>query len=184
MTKYELHIQRWGKGCGASICCEANRIVLARGKIPCDILFIGEAPGVSEDVLGLPFIGPAGKLLDQIITRSVPSSLRVALTNLVGCIPKEGGTKTGEPDDESILSCKPRLEEFIGIANPRLIVAVGNLSRTFLERGMRDSVRIPREVKVAGIVHPAFILRQNVANQGLQIQRCVVTIANAVEELL
>jgi uracil-DNA glycosylase family 4 len=67
MTRFQLFCQKWGEGCGSTQCAGANRVVLVRGSVPCDVLFIGEAPGQSEDVVGRPFVGPAGKLLDRII---------------------------------------------------------------------------------------------------------------------
>ena len=68
-SKWQLHCDTWRDGCGSEYCSAANKIVLGKGKLPCDVLFIGEAPGASEDVLGRPFVGPAGKVLDLIISR-------------------------------------------------------------------------------------------------------------------
>jgi DNA polymerase len=58
-------------------------LVTARGHVPCDILIIGEAPGASEDIIGRPFVGPAGILLDDILEKSLDPDIRVAMTNLV-----------------------------------------------------------------------------------------------------
>lgn len=213
---FKSHCERWRSGCGSDQCDRAKRIVLARGTIPCDVLFVGEAPGESEDVLGAPFVGPAGKLLDQIVRRGVRypnrrlccvcrsfqwdtpngstchnghagegwDEVRVAFTNLVGCIPREeDGGKATEPDDAQVKSCSARLVEFVEIANPRLIVRVGKNADDWLTPGYKHSVKFHREIRQVSIVHPAAILRSTVASQGLAIQRCVVTLSNAVEEL-
>src|SRR5258706_549823 len=110
-TLWKLFQARWKNGCDSSLCPNARRICLARGKIPCDILFIGEAPSVSSDVIGRPFIGPTGNVLDDIIRRSVPKDVRCAFTNVVGCMPKDPGNKSKAipPSDEAILACRPRL---------------------------------------------------------------------------
>ena len=195
-TAYSLNVNRWRGGCGSEQCPRARRIVLARGRLPCNVLFVGEAPGASEDVLGQPFVGPAGKLLDQVIEQAfenwqVPgtvgsgyNSIRYAMTNLVGCLPRDReGNKAGEPEDEQVESCRPRLEEFIRLANPRLIVCVGKLAKDWLTPGYKHSVALPDGVKLVHITHPAAILRANVAWRGLEVQKCVVAVRNAMENL-
>ncbi len=185
LSPFQQHVERW-RECGeCGLCRQRQRVVFARGKIPCDLLCCGEAPGESEDVLGRPFVGPAGRLLDAIIERAVPATVRVAYCNLVGCIPRlpEGG-KASEPVPEEIRACAPRLVEFVKIANPRLVVCVGALSRDYLDPKMMGSTKIPLTIPRVSITHPAAILRANLAMQSLAIQRCVVTIATAVREYL
>ena len=96
LSLYKQHVQRW-KSCTACKLCETRKkVVMYRGDVPCDILFIGEAPGPSEDVIGQPFIGPAGHLLDRIIDKAIQPyrkvnpniSFRKVFTNLVCFIPK------------------------------------------------------------------------------------------------
>lgn len=155
--------------------------MLARGKLPCDVLFVGEAPGVSEDLLGMPFIGPAGKLLDSIISDAYSmidiEPLRVAFTNLVACIPLgEDGRKVSEPPESAILACRDRLVEFVDLAQPRSIVYVGKLAEKYeLEH---------TGASITSIQHPAAILRAGIESQGLMIQRCAVTLADLFEELI
>jgi uracil-DNA glycosylase len=185
---YDLHVENWSGGCGSAICAGARKVCLARGKVPCDVVFIGEAPGASEDAIGLPFVGPAGHLLDIVIERSVPEGVPYALTNLVGCIPlDEYGGKSGAPPDEAIKCCGPRLAEFVGLCRPRLVVCVGSLSRDWLDEKRKHSIVLPpmgdgRPIPRVWVKHPAAILRSSTAVRDLDIQRCVVTIANAIEE--
>lgn len=186
MTQLERHKDKWKDGCGSDLCPDATKIVFTRGKLPCDILFIGEAPGRSEDILGKPFVGPAGHLLDNIISRAIPEDLgvRVAFTNLVCCIPRseEGGKSTDQPLDEHIKACAPRLCEFVALAKPRVIIAVGKLPEHWLDPGMKDSVGIGREYKRIVITHPAALLRTPVVKRVIDIQRCIVTIRMAVDK--
>lgn len=153
----------------------------------------------SEDVLGKPFVGPAGKLLDEIIAAALdkagaevdsggftpwgspinvwsPADVRIAFTNLVACIPLGGdGAKTAEPTKESIEACRERLEEFITLAMPKLVVCVGKLAEKHLP--------IYWEGPKVEITHPAAILRADVSQKGLLIQKCIVTLADAVSDL-
>lgn len=184
LGKFGCHVKKWEQGCGADECQRARRIVIARGTLPCDILFIGEAPGKTENLVGLPFVGPAGKLLDHIIERSIDPRFTYALTNLVGCIPlDDDGDKTEQPTDEQIVKCAERLGEFIGICRPKLVVCVGTVARDWLDVKRRDHVDVGQAMFAkTDIVHPAFILRSNVAQRSFLVQRCVVTISNAVAE--
>ncbi len=191
--KWSEFRERW-KDCEACILCETrSRIVLARGKVPCDILFIGEAPGISEDTLGQPFVGPAGHLLDEMISEALKSihgeatginsaNLRVAFTNVVCCLPiGEDGKKSIEPLAEHAKACSPRLVEFVErVAQPSLIILVGKYAAKYYKKFF------PKEsgIKTAEVVHPAAILRSDVGQQGLLVQRNTLTIRDAFEMVL
>jgi uracil-DNA glycosylase len=214
-TKYELLLREW-EDCDRCILSHCRKkVVMARGSVPCDVLLVGEAPGESEDVLGQPFVGPAGKLLDKVLQNALPGHwsldttskgkrtpayaridrrwhhhLALCFTNLVGCIPREEGrfTKAAQPPDDAIEACRPRLEALIEMCRPRLIVAVGAMARDWLEQGSKYSVKIPRGEdgslpKQIDVTHPAAVLRANVAQRGLMIQRMRIQLEDAVEEV-
>lgn len=197
MTKYQFHVLEWADCMRCSLCETRKTVVLGRGQLPCDVLFVGEAPGESEDVIGRPFVGPAGLLFDRIIrgaSKGLYTSpgnrgwdeLRFAWTNTVACIPRnpDVGGKADVPDIISIRKCKPRLEEFIALAAPRLIVAVGKTANDWLIQGKKESVKLPnRNVKIVHLTHPAAILKANEASRGLMSQTCVVTLRQALAEL-
>lgn len=195
-SEYQCHVEKWKGGCGSDLCPLAKRVVFARGKIPCDLLFVGEAPGESEDVTGQPFKGPAGHLLDRIIARALRRypDLRLAFYNLVGCYPKEAkAAGINEPDAIDIKQCSPKLVEFVRIAKPKMIVTVGKLAASYIYGQamftLPDEDYLPwlpegRYLEFAEIVHPAAILRANVAQQELMARRAAVTIENAVVERL
>lgn len=201
MTPFQRHKKEWTDCQRCGLCQTRRRVVLARGRLPCDVLVVGEAPGESEDMLGVPFAGPSGRLMDHVVDRSVPGhmelnedgvevwvrDLRVAFTNLVGCIPRdpdaEGLGKLSEPDDEHVMACRPRLEDLVAkVAKPRLIVCVGSLAKGWLDPECKRRVRLPVDVAQVHVVHPAAILRANVAQKGLMVQRCIVAVSNAVQE--
>lgn len=183
-TPYKRHVNRW-KGCTRCGLCEGRKsVVIAHGVVPCDVLFIGEAPGESEDVLGVPFIGPAGKLFDQIVSDALDGTgLTWAFTNLVCCIPRdENNRKVSEPDESFINACRPRLKEFLDLCDPKLVVAVGGLAWAFMPKiippggtGGPDVLKLP---------HPASILRARFAFRGLAAQQCVVDLYDAAYRIL
>ncbi len=187
-SKFTLHVERW-KNCSACNYSQYRKqVVFARGSLPCDVLFIGEAPGESENIIGQPFVGPAGKLLDLIVRDTCGNypELKVAFTNMIGCIPyDETQNKVSEPDEESLAACKSRLEEFIELANPLIIVAVGVIADSWLEQGFRHSIKLPEpKPTLVKIVHPASILRANITVRGIHIQRCKIAINEALEDFV
>ena len=172
--------QQWQDCCRCRYCATRKNIVLARGSVPCDVLFIGEAPGASEDAIGQPFIGPAGKLLDRLIEEALENAygdpeLRppIAFTNLVCCIPKEGMQKIGEPEEASIEACEDRLNAFVELCQPKLIVHVGDLAEKFG----------PEIENTVQITHPAAILRAELVRQDLMCTKVIVILENAFREL-
>lgn len=183
MGKFSLHVEKWKKGCGSECCGKAKNVVYGRGTLPCDMLFIGEAPGESEDVVGRPFVGPAGKLLDKMIGQALGGTVTFAITNMVGCIPRDDdGNKAVEPGDDQIKACGPRLLDFISLAKPKVIVCVGKVAAEWTDPAYKHSVKVGGVARVE-ITHPAAILRANVVQRGLMIQRNVVILRNAVEDL-
>lgn len=179
MSKWTKHRQKWSNCQECDLCGTRKNVVLYRGKIPCDILFVGDAPGVAEDDLGKPFIGPAGHLLNRIIKDSIPSDVRLGFTNLIGCIPiGDDGHKTKEPSKKAIKACNPRLKEIIEIAKPSAIVTVGKLSTKYVSAEEFPDIPLER------IMHPAAILRADVSQQGLAIQRCLLTLEDLHNEVI
>lgn len=199
-TRYQLHVADWIDCTRCELYETRTRVVLTKGRIPCDVLFVGEAPGKSEDLIGEPFVGPAGHLLDHVIERAGLTSgafptgqgdavakLRLAFTNLVACVPLDPAdlNKTDQPPDEAVEACSPRLRELVDIAKPRLLVCVGKLPWDWLDTGYKHHIRLPGGGPPrVQIQHPAAILRANVVQKGLLVQRAVVTLRNAVEDVL
>lgn len=182
MSAWTEHVDRWQDCDKCPLCRQRDRICLARGTVPCDVLFIGEAPGSSEDALGLPFKGPAGGLLDAMIASALSGPLqqevRFAMTNLVACFPAEAKARgDNEPEESEILACRPRLVEFVNVVQPRLIVCVGSLATQYVDH--EDTV------KCVDIVHPAHILAHMPrAKKQMAIQKTIVVIRGAVYRML
>lgn len=179
MTKFELFVQRWENCTKCELHETRDKIVLSRGKIPADVVMVGEAPGESENLIGSPFIGPAGKLLDFIVAQAVPTELRIAFTNLVCCIPRneEEGGKLKEPPDNAISKCEPRLMEFIELCKPKYLISVGKLATKYLRHE-----RVKDLVNYGAISHPAYILRlPDQFDRDYETKRAIVVIRDTLE---
>lgn len=195
LTMWQEHRAKWKDCTKCELHKTRHKIVLARGSLPCAILLVGEAPGMSEDSIGLPFQGPAGYILNQIIDRSIPSNLKYAITNLICCVPidEEEGGKFGKPPEESIVACSDRLEDFIKVCDEKeslkLIITVGTDSRDWFDQKVRMTKIKPhitphRKIPSVFIYHPSWILRKPLAQRSLEVQTAVVTIQNAIEEYI
>lgn len=177
LSKYSMHKMKWKDCSDCDLCSHRSRVILGKGTIPCDVLFIGEAPGDSEDVLGAPFVGPAGRLLDDIVEKAVSAcklgKLRFAYTNIVACAPPRR-----EPSSQEILSCSSRLLEFVDLCNSggnlSLIVSVGSLSDKACKKLKLDSYC----KHYCTIVHPSAILRAEKFHKDLQIEKAMVSLCN------
>ena len=94
------------------------------GPAPAEVMCIGEAPGAREDEQGLPFVGPAGRFLDELLGGIGLSRETVHIANVVKCRPP--GNR--DPQPEEIAACTPFLERQIALVHPLLIVTLGRFS--------------------------------------------------------
>lgn len=178
MITWIEHVDKWRNCQRCPLSAQRANIVLARGTVPCDVLLVGEAPGASEDALGLPFVGPAGQLLDQIIQHAIPAGVTYALTNLVCCFPAEAKARgDNEPELAEIKACRPRLREFIELCRPKLVVCVGVLSSDNIGH---DSYGRVMGTPIVQIDHPAWIIRMPRVQKGMAVQRAIVVLRTAV----
>ena len=119
-----------------------NPCVLWRGSVRADIMVIGEAPGLVEAQQGLPWVGPAGKLLDKAATAAgLDTNRDCFITNIVKCRPTSStpGRQNDTPTREIIGACKPWLLQEIEILRPRAIVCMGKSAAIGIE-GIKASV--------------------------------------------
>jgi uracil-DNA glycosylase family 4 len=147
------------------------------------VLFIGEGPGQNEDEQGLPFIGRAGKLLDQLLAEVPLRRSDVFITNVVKCRPP--GNRDPEPDE--VAACMPYLKAQIELIDPRVIVTLGRHSMLrFYPEGKisNDHGRIiPIGSRVLlPLYHPAAILRNPRLNEPMLAD--IKRIPEAVRESL
>ena len=184
------HYKKWSDCDRCSLSESRCKVAVGKGSIPADVLFVGEAPSYGDDSIGIPFIGPSGKLLDEMIAvakkHTQPMEWDYALTNLLGCIPKdEEGRKVHNPSKyarEVIKDCSPRLREFFDLVQPKLVFWVGKDSEKLGPRALGKERM--SEVGVVSIMHPAAILQMHIAQRGLAFQRNWVNIRDGVMQWL
>ncbi|MBB5059203.1 DNA polymerase [Granulicella aggregans] len=136
-------------------------IVFGDGDPNARLMFVGEGPGADEDASGLPFVGKAGQLLNNMINAMGLKREQVYIANVVKCRPP--ANRTPEPVEAN--TCSPFLLEQIDVIRPEVIVALGATAATYL-LGVKQSLgslrgtwHSCRGAKVAVTYHPAFLLR-------------------------
>jgi len=98
------------------------------GSYDARVMFVGEAPGYWEDQKGLPFVGRAGKVLDELLEGIGLTREDVYITNIVKCRPPENR----DPTEDEIKACSPYLDMQIDVIRPRVIVPLGRHSMRYL----------------------------------------------------
>ena len=139
-----------------------TQTVLGVGDEQADWMLIGEAPGAEEDRLGEPFVGQAGKLLDNMLAAiGLKRGDNVYIANVLKCRPP--ANRNPEPDE--VAKCSPHLRRQIELIGPKLIVAMGRFAaQTLLESGASIASLRGRVHRYAGVplivtYHPAYLLR-------------------------
>ena len=139
-----------------------NKAVFGVGDEQADWMFVGEGPGADEDAQGDPFVGQAGKLLDNMLSAiALKRGDNVYIANVVKCRPP--GNRNPEPDEA--LKCEPFLQRQIELIKPRLIIALGRvaalnlLSRDASIASLRGRVLEYRGTPLIVTYHPAYLLR-------------------------
>ncbi|MBK6907101.1 MAG: uracil-DNA glycosylase [Rhodocyclaceae bacterium] len=148
------------QACG--LCHGRTQAVLGVGDTQADWLFVGEGPGAEEDAKGEPFVGQAGKLLDNMLASiGLRRGENVYIANTVKCRPPNNRT----PEPAETAACFPYLERQIELIQPRLIVALGKpAAQTLLARettiaAARGALHAYRDIPLIVTYHPAYLLR-------------------------
>ena len=138
-----------------------NHLVFADGDPNAKLMFVGEGPGADEDAQGLPFVGRAGQLLNNMITAMGLKREQVYICNVVKCRPPSNRT----PEPEEAHTCLPFLMRQIDVVRPQVIVALGATAATYLLgvrqplAGLRGRVHAVRGTQLIVTYHPAYLLR-------------------------
>lgn len=140
-----------------SLACTRTRIVFGVGDAHARVMLIGEAPGRNEDLRGEPFVGAAGKLLDELLAHSGLERADVYIANVLKCRPP----RNRNPEPLEIETCTPFLREQIRVISPRVLVTLGNFATRFVLHtdapisGLRGTIRQAGRYRVLPIYHPA-----------------------------
>jgi DNA polymerase len=152
---------------GCPLRATATNLVFGDGNPNARIVLIGEAPGAEEDRLGLPFVGPSGKLLDRMLASIGLNRGDVFISNTVFWRPP--GNRA--PTSQEVAICMPFVERMIELIRPRLLIALGGPAANALLQ-QSESVgrlrgrwfnfstpRLERPIAATALFHPAYLLR-------------------------
>ncbi len=138
-----------------------TRVVPGEGPEHAEIMFIGEGPGFQEDRQGRPFVGPAGQLLEDLLSKIGLTRDQVYICNVIKCRPPNNR----DPMSTEIEACKHWLDEQIRLVNPKAVVTLGRFSMSRWFPGQSISRIHGRPIKRDGrlifpMYHPAAALHQ------------------------
>ena len=143
------------------LCQRRTNTVFGDGCKDADILFIGEGPGEQEDLQGIPFVGPAGKLLDDMMSIIDLDRSKVYIANIVKCRPPQNRDPLEEEQD----ACIGFLRNQVALVRPKLIVCLGRIAA---KRIIDPDYKITRDhgswiyrngIWMTAIYHPSALLR-------------------------
>lgn len=143
------------------LCQTRNHSVMGKGSHQASIMFIGEAPGAKEDLAGIPFVGPAGQLFDELLKDCGLSRKDVYVTNIVKCRPPYNR----DPQVQEQACCFPYLRYETYLLHPKIIVCLGRISAQKL---IDPNFRITRQhgqwierkgYYLTAVYHPSALLR-------------------------
>lgn len=145
------------------LCKNRKNIVFGDGNINADIMFIGEGPGADEDEQGVPFVGKAGKLMDQAFIGLGIDRSNVYIANIVKCRPPQNRN----PEDDETISCLNYLRNQVMIVKPKIIVLLGSIAlKNILGKEYGITSSRGKWIEKKGILymptfHPAALLRDD-----------------------
>ena len=135
--------------------------VIGRGSLKADIMFVAEAPGTQEDVQGIPFVGPAGRVLDILLASAGLTRQEIYITNIIKCHPP--GNRDPKPEEQE--SCLPFLRAETALLKPPVIVCLGRIAAQKL---IDPQFKITKQhgtwvyrkgYWITAVYHPSAILR-------------------------
>ena len=136
-------------------------VVFGDGSPTADVMFVGEAPGATEDLQGLPFVGAAGKLLDRLLGEIGLSRPEVYIANVLKCRPP--GNR--DPQADEIEACKGYLRAQVELVDPLVVVTLGNFATKLLLKRDVGITRLRGQIypwwrrQLVPTFHPAAALR-------------------------
>jgi uracil-DNA glycosylase len=139
-----------------------TQVVFGVGNPHASIMFVGEAPGFNEDQKGEPFVGAAGKLLNDLLVSANLSRDQIYIANVIKCRPPNNR----DPEPDEVETCKPFLMQQIQMIRPKLVCTLGNwATQTLLERKVgitkvKAQAFYMKDFVIFPLLHPAAALHQ------------------------
>jgi DNA polymerase len=158
------------RGCSrCGLCQGRTHAVPGVGDHKARWLFVGEGPGRQEDAQGEPFVGPAGKLLDNMLRAlGLNRGTHTYIANIVKCRPVGADGRDRPPTADEVAACLPYLERQIDLIQPDVIVALGQTAAVALLglptktslASLREEVHDRADIPLIATYHPAYLLRE------------------------
>lgn len=162
MLEWEALQQSCNQCTRCDLCQTRHNVVFGVGNTNADVMFVGEGPGEQEDLQGLPFVGPAGKLLDDMLSIiDLDRNTNCYIANIVKCRPPHNR----DPHEEEQDACIGYLRNQVSLIRPKVIVCLGRIAA---KRLIDPQYRITRQhgqwicrngVWMTAIYHPSALLR-------------------------
>ncbi|HEY6772710.1 MAG TPA: uracil-DNA glycosylase [Oxalicibacterium sp.] len=156
-------------GCtSCNLCTTRTKTVFGVGDRKARWMFIGEGPGRNEDQQGMPFVGPAGKLLDNMmVAMGLKRGENTYIANIVKCRPTDANKRDRPPEADESGACMPYLQRQIALIRPTVIVALGKTAALSLLQldpstpvsRLRGKVYRHGDIPLIVTYHPAYLLR-------------------------
>lgn len=150
--------------------CTRTNVVISDGSVSADIMLIGEAPGADEDKTGIPFVGRAGKLLNEFLLKAgLDRKKDLYIANTVKCRPPENR----KPTKEEKIACEDNLKKQIDMVKPKVIILCGATAMESFIKDKKLTISKARGqifdlngIKLVPIFHPSYLLRQHSMQKG------------------
>ena len=170
MSEYEALRAECLKCTACKLSATRKQVVFGAGSAPCDLMFIGEAPGADEDEQGIPFVGRAGQLLTKMLSSvNINRETEAYIANICKCRPPDNRM----PEKDEVAACLPWLKAQIGLVKPKIIVLVGAVAMKALLGEEMPGITKARGkwVQFEGvdtmiIFHPSYLLRNASSEAG------------------
>lgn len=176
----------------------ATEHVLYRGDRPAQVLFIGEAPGPDEDLVGEPFIGPAGRLLDTCIAAARDrlseasgddyrdlGDFTFGIANILCCFPVKDPAKQDRrgnfraPTPGEAEACQPHLLELLPFVKPIAVISLGLATDKLVPKSLKRS----NDFEYTKVTHPSYWMRTG-GVKGLEYKKALYTITDFIQAQL
>ena len=165
------------------LCNNRNNIVFGEGNKEADLMFIGEGPGADEDKQGIPFVGKAGKLMNEAFKGLGIKREEVYIANIVKCRPPQNRV----PEEAEAVACLNYLRNQVILVKPKIIVLLGStalkniLGKEYGITAMRGKWIEKKGIKYMPTWHPAALLRDE--NKKIEFWKDLKEVANNLNKM-
>jgi DNA polymerase len=179
--RWERYFQCWQDCERCGLHETRTQVVFGRGQTRKNervlVLFLGEAPGFTEDADGAAFVGEAGRLLNSMI-KDTELDFTYWVDNAVACRPTNQHGRNRPPSDVEVQACRPRVEELLTLLNPVGVALVGSVARGWYRNRLTNRPHVE-------LVHPGYILRLEGEPRLASIQdwvKCLKGFVNGIKD--